>query len=145
MKSITILFLALALATFSSCNKGSADQKLKEIDSSQIDQENPPVIEFEETEFDFGQIARDERVKHEFKFKNTGKSPLIIVDAKSTCGCTVPEIPKEPIQPGESGAIMVHFNSALKSGEVTKVVTVSANTYPDKFTKIQIKATIPTE
>lgn len=145
MKFITTIILALTLVSFTSCNKGSADQKLKEIDSSQIDQENPPVLEFEEKEFDFGKIARDERVTHEFKFKNTGKSPLIIVDAKSTCGCTVPEIPNEPIQPGESGSITVHFNSALKSGEVTKVITVSANTYPEKFTKIQIKATIPTE
>jgi len=110
---------------------------------SKVRQENPPIIVFEETEHDFGKLAKDEIVEHVFKFKNEGKSPLIIADAIASCGCTVPEIPKEPIQPGKEGEIKVVFNSAYKIGEVTKTIKVSANTYPERITKITIKAQLP--
>ncbi|RZK75868.1 MAG: DUF1573 domain-containing protein [Pedobacter sp.] len=67
-------------------------------------------------------------ISYDFKFKNTGKEPLIIKDALATCGCTVPEIPKEPILPGAEGILKVVFNSAGKpAGPLRKQVTVSSN------------------
>ena len=66
-----------------------------------------------------------------FTFKNTGDQPLIISNAKGSCGCTVPQWPKEPIEPGNSGTINVKFNSKNKSGKQNKRVTLTMNTTPN--------------
>jgi len=88
------------------------------------------IMEFETTEFDFGEITAGEKVIHTFIFKNTGDTPLIISNAKGSCGCTVPFWPKEPIAPGESGEIEVQFDSKGKKGKQSKRVTITANTNP---------------
>lgn len=88
------------------------------------------VMTFTETEFNFGKVKAGEKVEHEYTFKNTGKEPLVISNAKGSCGCTVPEWPKEPIAPGASAKILVHFDSKGKSGPQTKQVTITANTDP---------------
>jgi len=85
---------------------------------------------FEETEFDFGTIDEGEKVSHVYKFKNTGEEPLIISNAKGSCGCTVPKWPKDPIGPGENGEILVEFNSKNKKNKQSKRVTITANTNP---------------
>jgi hypothetical protein len=89
-----------------------------------------PVMEFEKTAHDFGQIIRGEKVSYRFKFKNAGKMPLIISDVPTSCGCTVPEFSKLPISPGEEGFILVTFNSQTESGYRTKTVTVTSNAQP---------------
>jgi hypothetical protein len=91
---------------------------------------NGPVMKFEFESHDFGKIKQADKTTYEFKFTNTGKSPLIITNATATCGCTTPEWPKVPLQPGESGKIKVTFNSAGKSGLQDKLVTITANTNP---------------
>lgn len=88
------------------------------------------TVEFTETEFDFGTVQEGEKVSHTYKFKNTGSEPLIISDAKGSCGCTVPSWPKEPIAPGKTGEILVEFNSQGKSGNRNQKVTLTANTNP---------------
>ena len=92
------------------------------------------TMEFEETEYDFGTVMEGEKVVHVYKFKNTGKEPLIISNAKATCGCTVPQWPREPIAAGESGEIKVQFDSKNKGkvgGQLqSKRVTITANTDP---------------
>ena len=88
------------------------------------------VMSFSETEFNFGKVKAGEKVQHEYVFKNTGKEPLVISNAKGSCGCTVPVWPKEPIAPGASGKIKVEFDSKGKSGPQTKQVTITANTDP---------------
>lgn len=85
---------------------------------------------FEQTDFDFGSVKEGEKVKHTYKFKNTGKEPLIISTAKGSCGCTVPKWPSEPIAPGGTGVIDVEFDSKGKPGKQAKRVTVTANTVP---------------
>jgi hypothetical protein len=101
-----------------------------------------PVMTFKETEHDFGTIKDGDVVNHTFEFTNTGKTPLVIESASSTCGCTVPEVPKEPIAPGESGKIGVQFSSAGKGGQQTlKVISIKANTQPE-ITQVNIKANI---
>jgi len=89
-----------------------------------------PVMKFEFENHDFGKLKQGDKVTYEFKFINTGKSPLIITSASATCGCTTPEWPKTPIQPGEGGKIRVTFNSTGKTGLQDKLITVSANTNP---------------
>jgi hypothetical protein len=71
-----------------------------------------------------------EKVSHSFTFTNTGDNDLVISNARGSCGCTVPEWPKEPIAPGKSGKIDVVFNSDGKPGNAIKSVTVSTNTEP---------------
>lgn len=88
------------------------------------------IITFKETTFDYGKIKDGDVVKHAYKFTNTGKEPLIISDAKGSCGCTVPVWPKDPIPPGGSGEINVEFNSKGKLGPQSKKVTLTANTNP---------------
>lgn len=86
-----------------------------------------PQIKFEETTHDFGEIKQNVEVQTLFQFKNTGKVPLVITNASSSCGCTVPEYPKEAISPGESGAIKVVYNGSGKDA-ITKTVTLTTNT-----------------
>lgn len=87
-------------------------------------------IAFEEIDFDFGTVDDGEKVRHTYKFKNTGNEPLIISSAKGSCGCTVPKWPSDPIAPGQTGVIDVEFDSKGKPGKQTKRVTVTANTVP---------------
>lgn len=103
--------------------------------------ENAPVMTFEESEHDFGNITQANRVSHTFTFKNTGKTPLVIESASAMCGCTVPEWPKEPIAPGETGKISVEFDPTGKMGQQSKQVTIRANTQPE-ITQLMIRANI---
>lgn len=91
-----------------------------------------PVMTFEKTEHDFGTINQGDKVTYSFVFKNTGATDLVIANAVGSCGCTVPEYPKEPLKPGESAKMKVSFNSAGKSGRQQKTVTVSTNTAAGK-------------
>ncbi|MEM6769688.1 MAG: DUF1573 domain-containing protein [Bacteroidota bacterium] len=85
---------------------------------------------FENNEFRFGEVPRGEVVEHDFAFTNTGSQPLLITKARSTCGCTVPSYPEEPILPGESGVISVAFDTKNKYGRQRKPITITANTLP---------------
>lgn len=93
---------------------------------------NQPLttIQYESEKFNFGVVDEGEVVTHVYKFKNTGNEPLVISNAKGSCGCTVPKWPQEPIPPGGSGDIKVEFNSKGKPGPQSKRVTVTANTNP---------------
>lgn len=91
-------------------------------------------ISFEETQFNFGEIIQGQVVETDFDFTNTGKNDLIIYDAKGSCGCTVPEYPKDPIKPGGKNKIHVKFDSSGKEGHQTKTVTLTCNTQPNQVT-----------
>ena len=80
--------------------------------------------------YDFGTVTEGEIVSKTFTFTNTGSEPLIISDAKGSCGCTVPSKPTAPIAPGEDGEITVQFNSKNKKGPRNQKVTITANTNP---------------
>ena len=105
---------------------------------------NAPVMKFAESEFDFGNIKPDSKVRHTFTFTNTGKSPLLIEDATASCGCTTPSWTKAPVAPGAQGTMEVQFDSHGKSGIISKQVAVRANTQPS-ITTIVIKGNIPTD
>lgn len=96
---------------------------------------------FTETEYLFGEVREGTMVSHEFSFTNTGKVPLLITDARSTCGCTVPDYPRAPIAPGAGGTVRVDFNTAHKYGRQRKPVTLTANTYPS-LTTVYVDGTI---
>ncbi|MDY7395530.1 DUF1573 domain-containing protein [Aureibaculum sp. 2210JD6-5] len=127
----------------------------KENTTSKIKQENLEIakqrdykmtegaseITFSKTEYDFGTINEGDVVETTFDFKNTGKSALIISNATSTCGCTVPDYPKEPIPVGGTGSIKVKFDSSGKPNQQNKVVTLTTNTSKGKETVV-IKANV---
>ncbi len=134
MKKV-ILSIACA-AILASCN----NQETKQTESTPIETvsttaETAPAdaaaFKFVKESFDFGQITDGEKVSYDFKFTNIGKSPLIITSATATCGCTVPDYPKEPVAPGAEGVIKVVFDSSGKLGMQNKVVTITANTSPE--------------
>ncbi|MEM6725431.1 MAG: DUF1573 domain-containing protein [Bacteroidota bacterium] len=87
-------------------------------------------IAFAENTFDFGTVNEGEKVEHVFTFTNSGQEPLTITNAKGSCGCTVPDWPKEPIPPGKGSEIKVVFDSKGKAGKRDPKVTITANTNP---------------
>jgi len=83
-------------------------------------------IEFSKETHDYGNIKYDGEPYCSFEFKNTGDQPLIISNAKGSCGCTVPEWPKEPIAPGAKGSIRVKYDTK-RPGPINKSVTINSN------------------
>ncbi|MEQ9402141.1 MAG: DUF1573 domain-containing protein [Cyclobacteriaceae bacterium] len=100
-----------------------------------------PAFAFPESSHDFGTIKDGDVVEHIFTFTNNGEAPLIISDAKGSCGCTVPDWPREPIPVGGTGELKVKFNSKNKPGVQNKTVTITANTWP-KTQRLTIKANV---
>lgn len=92
-----------------------------------VDNKNAPEMKFEFEQYDFGTIKQGDKVTYDFSFVNTGKEPLIISEAHGSCGCTVPQWPKEPIAKGAKGTIHVEFNSTGKMGMQDKTVTITSN------------------
>lgn len=133
MKKIAI---TLSFFTLLACNNSNEDKKLgtdvieNNASAEGNIQGDLPEIKFNEEVFDFGRITQGEKVSHAFTFKNTGKKNLIISGASGSCGCTVPEWPKEPIKPGGEGTINVVFSSEGKSGLQEKTVTIVTNCEP---------------
>ena len=95
------------------------------------DGEEGPEIKFDMEVWEFGEINEGDVIDTIFTFTNVGKAPLIISNAKAGCGCTVPQWPKDPIGPGETGEIAVKFNSKGKPGPQNKPVTLTMNTTPN--------------
>lgn len=106
-----------------------------------VDTVNVAKMVFEAPIFEFGEVDEGAVIKHEFKFTNTGKMPLVIENAHSTCGCTIPDWPKELIAPGESGVIKVEFNTKGKSEFQEKPVIITANTYPS-ITQVYVRGIV---
>ena len=107
-----LFFVAIAMVVFAETNA----------------QTNGPVISWEKSTYDFGDLVQGDKVEHIFKFKNTGKEPLIITNVQVTCGCTTPRgWARDPIAPGQSSEITVAFNSLGKFGKQNKVVTIISN------------------
>ncbi len=101
-----------------------------------------PRFKFDKTEHDFGTINEGDVVETVFAFTNVGKTELIITSAKGSCGCTVPQWPKEPIMPGEAGEIKVKFNSYRKPNLQQKQITLRTNTEGGKeILKIRAQVT----
>lgn len=135
MKKILGIAMIASAVVLTACGDSNAAKKVddKKVETSAADAAaaatEAPVMTFDKVMHDFGTIAEGERVQTVFTFTNTGKSDLVIVDARGSCGCTVPSYPKNtPIAPGEKGEITVSFDSNNKPNMQQKTVTISANT-----------------
>jgi len=167
MKSnmLKTLFIATLVAVVSiSCKDRDAEKKIAQLESRLAElegkksptatptpataaapEEKPegplPVMEFSNTDHDFGTITEGDVVEYTYAFKNTGAAPLIIQSAQGSCGCTVPDWTKEPIPVGATGYVKAKFDSNGKPNIQNKTVTVTANTWP-KQTVLRFKAMV---
>ena len=106
-----------------------------------LDTAGMAVLRFDESAYDFGAVDAGAVVEHRFGFRNAGAQPLLIANASSTCGCTVPVWPREPIGPGDTASIYVRFDTEGKAGPQVKAVTLTANTYPNA-TEVRLVGTV---
>ena len=160
MKKVLVLSgMALALV-FTACGgEESAEDEAKKSGNKAnggsqqlVAKENVPYedpnkgltnIQFEEVVHDFGTVPAVSENKHVLKFTNTGTEPLVIKDAKDSCGCTIPKKPEEPIAPGEQGELEVVFKPKPNQAgsTVNKTVTITAN-IPGGTTIVKIKGDV---
>ncbi len=110
---------------------------------AQAQQVQGPVIVWEKPTHDFGDVPQGDKVEYTFKFKNTGREPLIITNVQVTCGCTTPKgWARDPIAPGQSSEITIAFNSQGKFGRQNKVVTVMSNASNPEAAQISFTANV---
>ncbi|MFB0904078.1 MAG: DUF1573 domain-containing protein [Nonlabens sp.] len=133
MKKLVLMVAAVAAMVLTSCNEKAESATIEQanLTAAAANKEvagDFPEMSFMETEFDFGTVDEGTVVEHEYKFTNTGSAPLIVVNAKGSCGCTVPTWSKDPIAPGAEGMMLVKFNTNGKPNAQTKTVTIKANT-----------------
>ena len=142
MKKLALIFVC-SLSLFG-CNE-SASKKVDQEKAAQSESKAATAtaaMSFDKIIHDFGTIEEGETVQTSFTFTNTGETNLIIVDARGSCGCTVPNYPKNtPIAPGATGEILVSFDSSNKPNMQQKTVTISANTSSGRET-LRIKAMV---
>jgi hypothetical protein len=126
LKKIYRILLFIVLSTFViSCNQGGKTKRSME--SYQVSTSDTAEISFNEYEHNFGKVIEGEKVACIFTFKDTGKGPLVISSATTSCGCTVSKYNSKPVPPGGSGTIEVVFNSSGYNGMQTKTVTIKSN------------------
>jgi hypothetical protein len=120
------LILSMATVTFAQVDNAATNETATEQPAS------GPQMEFESTTMDYGTIVQNADPYRVFNFTNTGDQPLVIKHAKGSCGCTVPQWPKEPIAPGEAGEIKVRYDTK-RIGAFTKRVTLTTNVEGDNI------------
>ncbi len=132
MKKISLIALvSISLITFSCKEKATEKIENANVEAAAVRDASAnkmSVMSFDKTFHDFGQITQGTPQQTVFTFTNTGDAPLIITDATSSCGCTIPDYPKNtPIAPGQQGQMVVNFNGSGQN-QVTKTINVQANT-----------------
>jgi hypothetical protein len=114
---------------------------LLSVNKSYAQVESGPKIEFSKETHDYGTVKYGADGACTFEFKNTGNEPLIISNAKGSCGCTVPDWPKEPIAPGAKGTITVKYDTK-RPGAINKSVTITSNAVNEPTKVIRIKGNV---
>ncbi len=146
-KSILLATAFLSITVFSCKEKATEKIDSNNVEmATQRDEASKKVAEmtFDKTFHDFGQIVQGTPQETVFTFTNTGNAPLIITEATSSCGCTIPDYPKNtPIAPGKQGQMKVNFNGAGQN-QITKTINVQANTANgNEMLKIQAFIIVP--
>lgn len=167
MKNAVKVFGLIALVALGSvaCRDKDAEKRIAQLESRLAELEGKPAqaqpsaaapttmmpeakpegpvaaMSFASTTFDFGTVKEGDIVEHVYKFTNTGEVPLVIESAVGSCGCTVPDWSKVPVEVGKDGFVTAKFDTKGKKGFQTKTVTVTANTWP-KQVKLEFKANV---
>ena len=132
MKKLFLTLTIASLVVFTSCKENAAEKINQENVDKAAERDSQaivfPSISFDKTELDFGQIMNGTPVETTFSYTNSGKSPLVVSDIKSTCGCTVPQgWSKEPLMPGASSQLSVKLNGK-GANKTSKTITLTTNT-----------------
>lgn len=133
-KTSIIAAMLFSVVVMVSCGKENASSKIKTknlLKAAQRDSDigkGASAITFDKEIHDFGTVKEGDIVLHEFLVTNSGKSDLVITNAKASCGCTVPTWPKGAIAPGESAGVSVKFNTSGKPNKQSKTITLTTNT-----------------
>jgi hypothetical protein len=132
--SLTFVLMIFGLSTAQEATKMSKKEAKAEM--TKMSEEAAPVsgpkMTFESMVMDYGEIAKGSDPLRKFNFTNDGVEPLVIKSAKGSCGCTVPDYPKEPVLPGESATIDVRYDTQ-REGQFTKTVTLTTNINDEKI------------
>ncbi|MBS1590168.1 MAG: DUF1573 domain-containing protein [Bacteroidetes bacterium] len=132
------LFIALVCL---SCY-GAAQAQDQKANATDVQQNtNVGKFKFKSETHDFGEVAEGPNAECDFEFKNVGKEPIIITEAHGSCGCTVPQWPKEPIMPGKKAKIHVSYSTAGRPGPITKDVYITSNGQPSPMV-LHIRGTV---
>ncbi len=118
MKKMLTFATAVILAITTGCSQTP--------NNNTADNSSGPVIKFDSVAYDYGNVQQGGNGVHEFVFENTGSQPLVLSNVRSSCGCTVPQWPKDPIKSGEKASIKVQYNTRLM-GPFSKSITVYSN------------------
>lgn len=124
MKQFILVFSLLAFASSATFAQETGVTKKAQTEGTVTD---APVMEFENEVIDYGVIEYNSDPFRYFSFTNTGTEPLIISNARGSCGCTVPTYPTDPIMPGETGQIKVRYDTKRAGSKFTKFVTLTTN------------------
>jgi len=142
MKKLILLFAFAAISASVSAQKAPTTTKAATEKPAPAPKVEGPAITFKAEEIDYGQVEKGANGVREFVFTNTGSKPLIISDAKGSCGCTVPTFPKEAIMPGNTGKISVKYDTQ-RIGQFTKFVTLTTNIEGERSTvRLTIKGNV---
>ena len=144
MKKLFITLVCLSVGALGAQAQGAKQTSATPAPQAAPAQANPngPKFKFKgEETHDFGELKEGPEAKYAFEFTNTGKEPLIIQGATGSCGCTVPEWPKQPILPGKKGVINVTYHTQGRVGPFMKDVYIQSNAGPDRYT-LHIKGTV---
>lgn len=137
MKKIISILIIVAFVSVS-CKKSAVskvnDKNVELAKDRDLKNDNLAVASFDKESYDFGTIDEGDVIETSFVITNTGKSDLLISNARATCGCTIPSWPKEAIKPGDSAPMHVKFNSKNKRNKVSKTITLTTNTATGKET-----------
>ncbi|MBL7703448.1 MAG: DUF1573 domain-containing protein [Ferruginibacter sp.] len=126
-----ILFLSVS-AVIVSCDARRKDKIADDTETQRaLALKDSTTVQIIDTAYDFKTVNEGEKVIYNYRFKNTGTKPLVIVEASASCGCTVPQKPEKPVLPGETGFIKVAFDSKGRPGEAHKTITVISNAKPE--------------
>ena len=130
MKNILLLLFAICLGSNISFGQETKPAKnetdKKEIVAQPIETVDGPIMALESNTVDYGEIIQNSEPLRKLTFTNNGNAPLVIKNARGSCGCTVPAWPKEPIMPGESSEIEIRY-STNRLGKINKNVTITTN------------------
>ena len=121
---VTLVFISCDIRRKDKISDDAAVQKALALKDS-------TTVEIIDSAYNFGKVTDGEKVEYSYRFKNSGKKPLVVVNATASCGCTVPQKPEKPILPGELGFIKIVFDSKGRVGEAHKTITITSNANPE--------------
>lgn len=124
--SVLFFLMGLSLVAFAQEGKAKTEKAAQTTQTEEIQEAIGPKLQFEEEKVDFGTIAQDSEPFRTIKIKNVGDAPLLITNARGSCGCTVPQAPKKPIAPGESAEMKIRYDTK-RIGPINKTVTLTTN------------------